>query len=133
MNVSEYTNLIVLTQQYLYIIIMYMRVPKPHAFDWDVGNREKNANKHNVSINECESVFAHNPFFLKDKDHSSYDDRYYAFGETDKGRLLLIVFTIRSDKIRVILARDLSRKEREYYQNVKSSIIPYEKDTTVQK
>ncbi|MEA2082150.1 MAG: BrnT family toxin [Elusimicrobiota bacterium] len=43
------------------------------------------------------------------------EKRYYAFGATDRRRKLTIVFTIRNRKIRVVSARDMSRRERGIY------------------
>jgi len=41
---------------------------------------------------------------------------FFSLGRTDAGRLLFIVFAICKDKIRVILAKDMSQKERKEYQ-----------------
>jgi uncharacterized DUF497 family protein len=43
------------------------------------------------------------------------EPRYYVLGRTNDERHLFIVFTIRKNKIRVISARDMSRKERRIY------------------
>lgn len=52
-----------------------------------------------------------------DPTHSSQETRKILVGQTKKGRLLLIVYTNRKDKIRVISARDLNkRKERSLYE-----------------
>jgi len=48
----------------------------------------------------------------------SYEDRLYASGQTDAARLLFVVFTMRGRLIRVISARDMSRKERKVYQSI---------------
>jgi len=50
-----------------------------------------------------------------DDAHSATEERYYALGHTNRGRLLFIVFTIRRRKIRVISSRDMTKKEREVY------------------
>ncbi|MBN2133052.1 MAG: BrnT family toxin [Sedimentisphaerales bacterium] len=50
-----------------------------------------------------------------DPKHSQEEQRHYALGRTDHGRLLFIAFTVRNNNIRVISARDLSRKERKMY------------------
>jgi uncharacterized DUF497 family protein len=42
--------------------------------------------------------------------------RFYALGRTDGERRLFVVFTLRGTRIRVISARDMSRKERDEYQ-----------------
>ena len=39
-------------------------------------------------------------------------------GHTDPGRRLFIVFTVRNNRIRVISARDMSRKERKIYEEL---------------
>ncbi|MBI3754192.1 MAG: BrnT family toxin, partial [Deltaproteobacteria bacterium] len=96
------------------------------GFDWDKGNITKNWERHKVSHVECEEVFFSTPFVVKDDEpHSSVEDRYYVLGKTDKDRLLFIVFTIRKNKIRVISARDMNRKEIKIYEQI-------EKDAKIQ-
>ena len=90
-------------------------VRKPVAFDWDLGNISKNWKKHRVSVAECEDVFFNDPLIYVDQVHSQKESRYFAFGTTDQTRLLFIVFTIRKNKIRIISARDMHKKERKYY------------------
>ncbi|MBI4745370.1 MAG: BrnT family toxin [Deltaproteobacteria bacterium] len=86
------------------------------GFDWDSWNINKNKEKHIVTFAECEEVFFNSPIVVgEDKKHSSSEDRHYMLGKTDSGRLLFIVFTIRKNKIRVISARDMSKKERGAY------------------
>jgi uncharacterized DUF497 family protein len=89
------------------------------GFDWDVGNARKSVEKHDVSQAEAEQVFFNEPLLLvPDERHSTEERRIHALGRTDDGRLLHITFTLRIDKtkIRVISARDMSRKERSYYE-----------------
>lgn len=73
----------------------------------------------NDSLNqsfECEQVFFNEPLLAQDDiKHSQEEARYYVLGQTDKKRLLFVVFTIRNDLIRVISARDMSKKERKVY------------------
>ncbi len=86
------------------------------GFDWDKGNIEKNWDQHRVSFIECEEVFFNQPLLIQeDKIHSMAESRYYVLGRTNDGRYLFIVFTVRKNKIRVISARDMSRKERRIY------------------
>src|SRR5450631_4307871 len=87
-------------------------------FDWDKGNIRKN-NKHGVSMAESEQVFFNEPLLLiADLKHSEGEPRFHALGKTDEGRTLHITFTLRSswEKIRVISARDMHRKERTIYE-----------------
>ena len=89
------------------------------GFDWDKANIEKNWEKHRVSPFECEEVFFNEPLYVYDDvGHSEKEARFYALGRTSAGRLLFIVFTIRGGLIRVISARNMSRKEREEYKSL---------------
>jgi len=88
------------------------------GFDWDEGNTRKNE-KHSVSMAEAEQVFFNAPLLvLDDFRHSSQEPRFHALGKTDDTRLLHIAFTVRhkGEKIRVISARDMHRKERVIYE-----------------
>jgi uncharacterized DUF497 family protein len=90
------------------------------GFEWDRGNIEKNWIKHNVSPVECEQVFFNGPLIvLDDPDHSAIEKRYAAFGRTDTGRLLAVIFTKRSMLLRVISPRDMNRRERKFYEENK--------------
>lgn len=87
------------------------------GFEWDEGNLLKNWQKHKVSAAECEQVFFNRPLVaLPDEQHSNDEPRYYALGQCDSGRYLFIAFTVRKKHIRVISARDMSRRERKGYE-----------------
>jgi len=86
------------------------------GFEWDESNSVKNWIKHNVSASECEQIFFNHPLVLaEDVKHSKNEKRFYVLGHTNENRLLFVVFTIRSHQIRVISARDMSKKERKVY------------------
>lgn len=88
------------------------------GFDWDSGNIDKNWLKHRVSPTECEQIFFNRPLLVRDDvRHSKIEPRFYALGKTDLKRTLFVVFTVRNNYIRIISARDMSRKEREVYDN----------------
>lgn len=88
------------------------------GFDWDHENLLKNWEKHGVTHLETEQVFFNEPLIVVgDENHSQDEPRWFGLGSTDARRLLLIVFTRRNEKIRVISARDMSRKERNVYEN----------------
>ena len=88
------------------------------GFNWDKANIDKNWLKHNVSPAECEQVFFNRPLVVHDDiAHSKNEQRFYVLGQTDSKRTLFIALTIRKNLIRVISARDMSRKEREVYNN----------------
>ena len=86
------------------------------GFEWDVGNTGKNWEKHNVSDGECEEIFFNDPLIAgEDPTHSKRERRYYALGQTGMARGLFISFTIRKELIRIISARDMTRKELRKY------------------
>jgi uncharacterized protein len=88
------------------------------GFDWDEGNSRKNE-KHGVSMAESEQVFFNAPLLtLEDYIHSHLEPRFHALGKTDDGRQLRITFTVRhhGEKIRIISAREMHRKERTIYE-----------------
>ncbi len=88
------------------------------GFDWDHGNQDKNWEAHQVQSAECEMIFFNQPLIIiDDQKHSKSESRFYAFGKTDSERKLLIVFCIRKNKIRVISARDMHKKERAFYES----------------
>lgn len=89
------------------------------GFDWGDGNARKSENKHDVSMAEAEQVFFNEPLLLlEDEKHSQRESRTHALGKSDEGRLLHITFTLRhaGEKIRVISARDMHKKERKIYE-----------------
>jgi len=86
------------------------------GFDWDKGNIVKNWQRHHVSGAEVESVFFNQPLVQVGRGEDQHQERrYYALGETNTGRKLFVVFTIRKKLIRLISARDISKKERKVY------------------
>ncbi|MHB8280418.1 MAG: BrnT family toxin [Candidatus Humimicrobiaceae bacterium] len=88
------------------------------GFQWDEANAEKNWLKHSVTPSECEQIFFNIPMIVSnDEKHSLEEDRYYVLGKTDKDRGLFIAFTIRGNRIRIISARNMNKKERQVYDN----------------
>lgn len=86
------------------------------GFDWDKGNLE-HIRKHGVSYRECEQTFFNKPAIVnEDETHSQREERFRIYGQTDRKRLLFLIFTIRNNKIRVISARDQNKKERKEFQ-----------------
>lgn len=86
------------------------------GFQWDQGNIDKNLIKHNVENWECEQLFFNRPLLvLDDPKHSVPEKRWVAFGKTDADRFLVVIFAKRDNLIRIISARDMNKKEREFY------------------
>jgi len=92
-------------------------VLKELNFDWDQWNLQKNEAKHGVSRLEAESVFFDpaNKIFKEEKHSRGTELRYVLYGKSLEARILMLGFTIRKDRIRIITARTASRKERAVY------------------
>ena len=85
-------------------------------FQWDAYKAEDNQFKHHVSFEEATEVFD-DPIMLilDDEWHSGDEDRFIAVGVTQAARLLVVVYTMRGDTIRIISARDAMARERRRY------------------
>lgn len=87
------------------------------GFDWDEANAPKIWVKHEVPPMECEQVFFNLPLVAgHDEEHSDAETRFYVLGQSDAGRRLFVVVTVRDDRLRVISARDMNRKEDKAYE-----------------
>ena len=92
------------------------------TFDWDQWNIQKNESKHGVSKIEAESAFFDHKYSLfKDQKHSTKsEERLILYGKSIENRILMIGFTVRLSKIRIITARPASKKERKIYEEKES-------------
>jgi uncharacterized protein len=95
---------------------VYVRISQATGFEWDASTVDKSWRKHLVSASECEQVFFNEPLIAApDLAHSQQEPRFFMLGQTDAARPLFVVFTLRGTLIRVISARDMSRRERKAY------------------
>lgn len=86
------------------------------GFEWDEGNVHKNWDRHQVTPEEAEDVFFDEPLVVRhDAQHSEAEKRFYALGQTSRGRYLFVVFAVRNKYIRVLSARDMNRNEEAAY------------------
>ncbi len=86
-------------------------------FEWDKSKAAQNFSKHGVTFKEAETVFD-DPLYVDfyDPNHSDAEDRYLIVGESNQGRLLIVSYTERRDSIRIISTRQVTRAEREAYE-----------------
>lgn len=85
-------------------------------FEWDKGNSDK-PKKHGLTLEETEEVFFDEfKVIFADWGHSKNEQRITLLGKTKKGKLLNITYTIRKNKIRVITARSINKKETKLYE-----------------
>ncbi len=85
--------------------------------EWDGNKAARNLLQHGVSFEEAKTVFD-DPLYINfyDPDHSENEARYLIVGASDQGRLLIVSYTERGDSIRLISAREVTRGEREAYE-----------------
>ena len=86
-------------------------------FEWDPENAERNFAKHGVSFDEATSAFG-DPLSVTifDPDHSDHEHRFILMGQTDAGRLLVVVHTDTDQTVRIISARLATKRERSDYE-----------------
>jgi uncharacterized DUF497 family protein len=86
-------------------------------FEWDTAKSASNFEKHAVSFSEAMTVFG-DPLevTVRDPDHSESEFRFLSIGMSHLGRLLVVSYTEREERIRIISAREASRKERREYE-----------------
>ena len=86
-------------------------------FEWDTSKAIRNLQKRKVSFEEAATVFG-DPLSttVPDPDHSAEEDRYITIGLSSRFRLLMVAHTERGDRIRIISARELTRRERKQYE-----------------
>jgi len=96
-------------------------LPEDLEFDWNSSNSTKSWIKHKVTSEEQEEAFfSYERMVVEDTKHSQVEKRLLLLSKTDKGRKLIIAFTIRTldkkQKIRPISARPMNRKEAQLYE-----------------
>ena len=86
-------------------------------FEWDPNKNDTNVEKHGITFKEAATVFG-DPFSytFDDPDNSDGELRFLTFGLASTGKLLVVSHTEREDKIRIISARELTKRERKSYE-----------------
>jgi len=83
-------------------------------FEWDPAKAEPNLKEHGVSFDEATTVFRDTlSITIADPDHSDSEDRFIDIGMSHREQLLVVSYTERKDKIRIISARRATRTETE--------------------
>ena len=86
-------------------------------FEWDPAKARDNEAKHSVTFREATEAFA-DPLSSTalDPDHSREEDRFVIFRQTLADRYLVVAFTERGGRLRIISARQMTRRERQAYE-----------------
>ena len=88
-----------------------------HDFIWLEEISAKITSKHRVLEEEVEEVFCDKPRYRWGQQGKfKGEDVYYAYGQTESGRYLFVVFIYKASKAALILsARDMHTKDKKYY------------------
>lgn len=87
-------------------------------FEWDPAKAEANLKKHGVTFEEGTTAFddvLRIEFF--DPDHSESENRFLVIGQSVEQRLVIVSFTERENRVRIISVRLVTRKEKRDYEN----------------
>ena len=86
-------------------------------FEWDEDKAKANFLKHGVSFEEAKSVFASilSADFI-DEGHSAEEERWLKIGPSDKNRILVICYVERANVVRLISARNATKREVKTYE-----------------
>jgi uncharacterized DUF497 family protein len=88
-------------------------------FEWDPRKAEQNVRKHGVAFEDAITIFADpDELMIYDPDHSLTEDRFVSVGRSGSGRLLVVGYTERGSKIRIIFARRATGPEMLDYEEV---------------
>ena len=87
-------------------------------FEWDPAKAISNLEKHGVAFTEAMTIFA-DPFEVTiiDPDHSEQEARFLSIARSVLGRLLVVAYTERGSRTRLISAREATPKERRDYES----------------
>lgn len=88
-------------------------------FEWDPDKAAHNRKKHGASFEEAQTVFEDDLFVVfEDPDHSIHEKRYLIVGQSNEGCLLVVSYTERARRVRLISARPANRREQRAYEEV---------------
>jgi len=87
-------------------------------FEWYPLKAAANLKKHKVSFDEARTVFGdENALVVPDRVYSDDEERSLIIGRSEQERLLIVCFTERSNRLRIISARPVEPWERREYEN----------------
>lgn len=86
-------------------------------YEWDPKKAKANLRKHDVSFEDAASVFL-DPLAVTypDPDNSGEEIREITIGHSAKRRVVFLSHTQRGNRIRIISARQVTRRERKQYE-----------------
>ena len=84
--------------------------------EWDPAKAASNFRKHGVPFEEAETVFDDPRVIVRyDERHSDREDRWAVIGISNRGRVVIVTYTPRNRKPRLVSARKATRREVDEY------------------
>jgi hypothetical protein len=86
-------------------------------FEWDKDKATANLKKHKISFDEAKTIFDDQfSITINDPAHSFEERRYVDIGISSKGNILVVSYTERGTRIRIISCRKATKSERKVYE-----------------
>ena len=86
------------------------------TIEWDPEKAKANFQKHKIRFSDAESVLFDPLALTREDEDADGEQRFVSIGIDNLNRVLVVVYTFRGDKIRIISARQATKKERECYE-----------------
>jgi len=83
-------------------------------FEWDGKKAESNLKKHGVDFADAALVLF-DELAVTIRDHNEEEARFITIGADAMGRTLVVIYTWRGDRVRLISARRATSQERRKY------------------
>ena len=84
-------------------------------FEWDKNKAESNWRKHKVRFRDASTVLQLDEMAITEYEEHPDEERYVTIGLSAMGQLLVVVYTYRGNKIRIISARKATKTETAIY------------------
>jgi uncharacterized protein len=85
------------------------------VYQWNRDKAANNLRKHGIDFADAVSVFS-DDLAITISDERFDEERFVTIGVDALGRVLVVIYTMRDDEIRIISARKATRPERQQYQ-----------------
>ena len=85
-------------------------------FEWDPAKNRTNIAKHGIDFADAVAVFEDDLAMTRPDPEGRGESRFVTLGQDGFGRLLVVVFTERASRIRIISARPATKQERKSYE-----------------
>ncbi len=89
-------------------------------FEWDIQKASRNVHKHQITFEEASTVFADIlSVTFPDIQDAIHEERYLIIGLSSNNRILVIAHLYRDETVRIISARQATKREQKYYELTK--------------